>query len=70
MAGTPIWQRNYYERIIRNKREMDAIWRYLEANPVYGGDDEENPNGAAKVKQRRSPRQGLPHVLSKGTIAS
>ncbi len=43
MNGTPIWQRNYYERIIRNEREMDAIWRYIEANPVNWGDDEENP---------------------------
>jgi REP element-mobilizing transposase RayT len=41
--ATSIWQRNYYERIIRNEQEMDAIWRYIEANPVNWGDDEENP---------------------------
>jgi putative transposase len=47
MTGTPIWQRNYYERIVRNEREMEAIWRYIEANPVNWRDDEENPQ---KVK--------------------
>lgn len=40
---TGIWQRNYYERIIRNEREMDAIWRYIESNPVNWNQDEENP---------------------------
>lgn len=34
MNGTPIWQRNYYEHIIRNDREMGKIWRYIESNPV------------------------------------
>ncbi len=43
LAGIPIWQRNYYERILRNEREMDAVWRYIEANPVNWGQDEENP---------------------------
>lgn len=39
---TNIWQRNYYERIIRNEREMDAIWQYIEANPSAWADDAEN----------------------------
>lgn len=46
LTGTPIWQRNYYEHIIRNEREMGNIWRYIEANPVNWGEDEENPNNA------------------------
>ncbi len=40
---TKLWQRNYYERIIRNEREMDAIWRYIDANPVNWAEDSENP---------------------------
>jgi REP element-mobilizing transposase RayT len=40
---TGIWQRNYYERIIRNERELDAICRYIEANPSNWGKDTENP---------------------------
>lgn len=39
---TKFWQRNYHDRIIRNEREMDNIWRYIEANPSAWEDDEEN----------------------------
>jgi len=41
--GFPVWQRNYYERIIRDKREMDRIHRYIESNPFNWADDNENP---------------------------
>jgi putative transposase len=43
-----LWQRNYYEHIIRNDREMDAIWRYIENNPVMWATDDENPNRCEK----------------------
>ena len=42
--ATGIWQRNYYEHIIRNEREMDNIWRYIEANPAQWDGDDENPS--------------------------
>ena len=42
--GIPVWQRNYYEHIIRNEREMDRISRYIEYNPLRWADDDENPN--------------------------
>jgi REP element-mobilizing transposase RayT len=32
--GTTIWQRNYYERIARNERELNAIRQYIYSNPV------------------------------------
>ena len=38
-----IWQRNYYEHIIRNEKEWDKIHRYIESNPVNWGSDNENP---------------------------
>ena len=28
-----VWQRNYYEHVIRNDRELQAIRLYIEANP-------------------------------------
>jgi REP element-mobilizing transposase RayT len=43
-AITKFWQRNYYEHIIRNEREMDNIWRYIEANPAQWDMDDENPS--------------------------
>jgi REP element-mobilizing transposase RayT len=41
--GQMIWQRNYYEHIIRNDREMGNIWRYIESNPAMWDADDENP---------------------------
>lgn len=42
--ATGIWQRNYHDRIIRNEREMENIWRYINANPLNWDSDNENPN--------------------------
>jgi len=41
--GIPVWQRNYYEHIIRNDREMERIWHYIESNPSMWTEDDENP---------------------------
>ena len=45
IRGTPgtVWQRNYYERIIRNDRELDAIRRYIRDNPAHWAEDSEHP---------------------------
>jgi len=40
-GGAPcIWQRNYYEHIIRDDRELDLISKYIEANPLNWKFDE------------------------------
>ena len=38
------WQRNYYERIIRNDSELAKIRLYIRENPEKWLEDEENPN--------------------------
>jgi putative transposase len=38
-----LWQRNYYEHIVRNEREMENIWNYIETNPAMWATDDENP---------------------------
>ena len=38
-----LWQRNYYERIIRNDAELAAIQEYILFNPVNWAEDEEYP---------------------------
>ena len=43
-AGTVVWQRNYYERIIRNQKEWERIHLYIDCNPVHWSQDEENPS--------------------------
>ena len=42
--GAPIWQRNYYEHIIRDEEELHAIREYIRYNPLKWDEDAENPN--------------------------
>ena len=37
--GGPVWQRNYYDRIIRNDKELRAIRKYIADNPLQWEDD-------------------------------
>lgn len=38
-----LWQRNYYERIIRNDEEWAATREYIMYNPIKWAEDDENP---------------------------
>jgi len=40
----PIWQRNYYEHIIRNEQEYHQIIQYIEMNPQRWQEDRLNPS--------------------------
>ena len=39
--GQPVWQRNYYERIIRNEKELNETRHYIEDNPAHWDNDPE-----------------------------
>ncbi len=39
-AGFSPWQRNYYDHIIRNDKELSRIWQYIESNPENWENDE------------------------------
>jgi putative transposase len=44
--GTPglaVWQRNYYEHIIRDEKSLDRIRRYIHENPARWMLDREDP---------------------------
>jgi REP element-mobilizing transposase RayT len=38
--GVPVWQRNYYEHIIRNETELNKIREYIINNPLNRETDE------------------------------
>ncbi len=40
--GTPVWQRNYYEHIIRNNESLNRIRRYILQNPIRWHLDRQN----------------------------
>ena len=46
--GTPLWQRNYYEHIIRNPDAIDKIRQYIINNPVSWSIDQLHPNNPSK----------------------
>ena len=67
VQGTPgqlLWQRNFYERVIRNEDEMDRVREYIIDNPMQWEIDAENPDTAGPVGAVREPP--LPNVTSCG----
>lgn len=49
-TGTPVWQRNYYEHIVRNEEDLCRIREYVAGNPARWPLDAENPSN---VRQGR-----------------
>jgi putative transposase len=43
LKDIPIWQRNYYEHIIRNEKDLQNKTDYINANPMLWEQDNENP---------------------------
>ena len=41
--GHRVWQRNYYEHVIRGEQDLDRIRQYIVDNPARWADDPENP---------------------------
>jgi hypothetical protein len=46
-----LWQRNYYERIIRNEREMNRIRHYIINNPSQWDNDVNNPKNYLTIQK-------------------
>jgi putative transposase len=44
LQDKPIWQRNYYEHIIRNWKDLNRVRDYIRTNPARWDEDDENPN--------------------------
>ena len=44
LRGVPVWQRNYYDRIIRNELELDRVRQYIINNPCNWDADKNNQN--------------------------
>jgi putative transposase len=55
-----VWQRNYYEHVIRNEQSLHRLWEYIRDNPARWADDEENPPSR---RCERQPHADYQHVL-------
>jgi REP element-mobilizing transposase RayT len=51
--GAPVWQRNYYEHIIREEGDLLRIFEYIRDNPAKWAEDPYNP---ANQIQQTHPR--------------
>ena len=46
--GTTVWQRNYYEHIIRNEEALNKIREYIMNNPLSWQNDQLHPHNPSK----------------------
>lgn len=53
-----LWQRNYYERIIRNEEEYVKIKEYIKLNPMMWERDRNNLNNIRFIPQRETHERG------------
>jgi putative transposase len=45
--GTRVWQRGYYERVVRSEEELNRIREYVSANPERWLEDRYHPSRGA-----------------------
>jgi hypothetical protein len=66
--GAKLWQRNYYEHIIRDENELNRIREYIANNPMKWESDRENPVGTAPCvcPDNKAVRES-PHQCGKET---
>jgi REP element-mobilizing transposase RayT len=48
-----VWQRGYFERVIRNEKALDRIRAYIANNPAQWADDPDNIRRAASAERGR-----------------
>ena len=58
--GIPVWQRNYYDHIIRNQDELNRIREYIINNPLQWEYDRENTH---RIPNKASPWQTLEDII-------
>jgi REP element-mobilizing transposase RayT len=47
--GAPLWQRNYYEHIIRDDEELAQVREYVAGNSLSWEEGKENPDKIVRV---------------------
>jgi len=50
--SNPVWQRNYYEHVICNERDLTRVRKYIADNPARWHADRDNPDGMPDADER------------------
>jgi REP element-mobilizing transposase RayT len=58
--GTPFWQRNYWEHIIRNEHSLNSIREYIQNNPAHWAEDQLHPDAPPNSFNQWNPKGGPP----------
>ena len=58
-----VWQRNFYEHIIRNDDSLNRIREYIMYNPIRWAADRDNPNGDGEFGDRMSSFSIISYVF-------
>jgi hypothetical protein len=53
-VGVSVWQRSFYDRIIRNDYELERTREYIRNNPIKWEEDRDNPMGLNFGKPAKS----------------
>ena len=61
--GAPVWQRNYYEHIIRDEAVLNRIRQYITENPARWDEDTENPGRIAPQVSTTHMLMETPHAV-------
>ena len=54
IIGLPVWQKSFYDRIVRNPRELEQIQKYILHNPIQWELDRDNPAGSRSCLPAKS----------------
>ena len=49
-SGSPVWQRNYYDHIIRDEKSLNQIRKYIINNPLSWEQDRLHPNNFDRLR--------------------
>jgi hypothetical protein len=64
-----LWQRNYYEHVIRDDESLRRIREYIRWNPARWDADPENGGGGdSESSARRGPTRGAPTGAIDGNV--
>jgi len=50
-----LWQRNYYEHVIRDDEELSDVRQYIIDNPAHWEEDRDNPDNVGAVREPPLP---------------
>jgi hypothetical protein len=54
VIGVHVWQKSFYDRIVRNDHELECIHKYIQHNPVKWAEDPDNPSSSKYALRAKS----------------